>query len=249
MSNSVLAGRRILVVGASSGIGEVIGKTLCGHGARTAFAARRMERLEAAVADSSGEALAVACDVTEPSSIERAMARTIEAFGGLDGLVYSTGAVPAGDIAETTFEDWRHVLDTNVIGAAMTTQAALPHLKQSHGCAIYLSSIAALDNPPRPGQSLYITSKAALNAQIACWQTEYRDVRFTRVSVGDTFPTEAGTNWKPGTHERYMPVWVDQDFMFGRVMDASNVAAQVVSVLASPEWIQELTIKPHYPYE
>lgn len=244
-----LAGKRVLVVGASSGLGKAIGLALCEQGVRTAFAARRRDRLEEIVSSAGGETLAIECDVRDPEACERVVETTVDAFGGLDGLVYSSGVVYLGDIAAATAEDWRRSLETNVIGAALTTRAALPHLKAVHGCAVYLSSIAALDFPPRPGNALYVSSKLALNGQIHCWQTEHRDVRFTRVSVGDTDTSEASANWNPDDAAAYVPKWVGEDFMFGRVMSPETIASQVMHVLACPEWVQELTIKPHYPYE
>ena len=79
-----LDGKRILVVGASSGIGREVGLQLARCGARVAFAARRLERLTDAVAEAGGGAVAIACDTRDPASCEEVVATAVARLGGLD---------------------------------------------------------------------------------------------------------------------------------------------------------------------
>ncbi len=90
-SSSRLSGRRVLVIGASSGVGRAAGEAAAREGARVAFAARRVERIEEAARAAGSGALAVTCDGADESSLEAAVERTVQAFGGLDALVYAPG--------------------------------------------------------------------------------------------------------------------------------------------------------------
>ncbi len=83
-------------------------------------------------------------------------------LGGIDALVYATGIGPLGRLADTDAETWRRTFDTNVIGAALVTAAAIPHLTESRGVAAYLSSVNGSLTPPWPGLGAYAVSKAAL---------------------------------------------------------------------------------------
>ncbi len=80
---------------------------------------------------------------------------------------------------------WRRVFDTNVIGAAIVTSAAIEHLTASGGTAAYLSSVSASLTPPWPGLGAYAVSKAALDKLVEAWRAEHPTVGFTRVVVGD----------------------------------------------------------------
>ena len=153
---------RTVVVGASSGLGRCIGVGLAHRGAQVALLARRRERLEAAAKDAGSSAVAVECDVTDEASCRSAIANAADALGGIDNLVYTPAIGPLVRIADTDAETWRRVFDTNVIGAALVTAAALPYLTASAGKAVYLSSDAGTLGPPWPGLGAYGVSKAAL---------------------------------------------------------------------------------------
>ena len=241
-----LPGKRVLVVGASSGIGRAIAMGLCAEGARVALAARRRDRLEAAVAEAKGEAIAIECDVREPASCESAVAQTVSQLGGLDALVFSAGwAVPV-PLADADAELWTRALETHVRGPALLTRAALPHLQQSGGRALYVSSIAAEDRPPRQGMALYVVGKSALDRLIEAWQGEHRDVGFTRLQVGDTAGTEFADGWQVGDLEHYVAAWHERGYLYGRMMEPERIAEQVIAVLTNPEFVPSLTLIPRW---
>jgi len=154
---------RVVVVGASSGLGRCIGVGLTQRGARTALLARRLERLEAAAKEAGPGSIALACDVTDTESCQTAIGEAAEQLGGIDALVYTPAIGPLSSLVDTDAETWRRVFDTNVIGAALVTTAALPHLAASNGVAVYLSSVSASLTPPWPGLGAYAVSKAALD--------------------------------------------------------------------------------------
>ncbi|HKK52373.1 MAG TPA: SDR family oxidoreductase [Myxococcota bacterium] len=243
-----LVDRRVLVIGASSGIGSASGLAIAEEGGRVAFAARRTDRLEELVEQAGGGALAVACDVRDESSCRAAVEQAISKLGGLDALVYSPGISSFVPLREVDAPTWRAVLETNLIGATLVMRAAIDALEASCGKAVFLSSISIDDAPPRFAQAPYVVSKIALEALARAWQGEHRQVGITTVAMGDTL-TEFGQNEDT---QALMPIvqrWAQEGYMYGRMMDVSSVAAQIVNALASPETIRRIAITPHYPPE
>lgn len=134
---------RVAVVGASAGLGRCIGTGLAHRGAHVALLARRYDRLVEAAKDAGNGAVAVACDVTATDACQKAMSEVIDALGGLDALVYTTGMGVLAPLREMTAEQWAQLFATNVTGASLVTAAAAPHLAASAGSAVYLSSLSA----------------------------------------------------------------------------------------------------------
>ena len=176
---------RAVVVGASSGLGRCIAIGLAQRGAEVALLARRRDWLEEAAKEAGPGALAITCDVTSQESCQAAIAEAAEGLGGIDALVYSTGVGILNRLPDIDADTWRWAFDTNVIGAALITAAALPHLQASSGAAAYLSSISASMTPPWPGLGAYAVTKAALDKLVEAWRAEHPQVGFTRVVVGD----------------------------------------------------------------
>jgi len=239
-----LAGRRILVFGASSGVGRAVGELASAAGARVAFAARRSERLEEAVAKTGGRGLAVACDVRRGEECARAVAETVAAFGGLDAFVYATGMSPLVMLEQATSDEWREVLDTNLVGAALVAAQALPHLKQSAGRAVFVSSYAV--RQCLPGVALYRVSKVALDALIEGWRMEHPDVEFTRVVLGNTGGTEFAAGWGGKRTHEITQHWVERNLFPAPTMMPLEVAAEgILSVLAVRGYVDDIAIMPH----
>ena len=149
---------RVVVVGASSGIGRSIGLGLAKEGAQVAFLARRRERLEEAAAEAGAGSVPIVCDVTDESSVTDAIGEAAAALGGIDGLVYATALGQMGPLEDVDAATWGALFATNVTGAALVTAAALPHLAASQGAGIYLSSISASLTPSWPLIGAYAVS-------------------------------------------------------------------------------------------
>ncbi len=149
---------RAVVVGASSGLGRCIGIGLAERGADVAFLARRKEKLDTAVEQAGGRAVAVACDVTDQASCRTSIDEAARHLGGVDALVYTPALGVLAAIEDVDAETWRRVFDTNVTGAALVTAAALPHLQETAGRAAYLSSVSASQTAPWPGLGSYAVS-------------------------------------------------------------------------------------------
>jgi 3-oxoacyl-[acyl-carrier protein] reductase len=162
-----LKGRTALVCGASSGLGLASAEALAGEGANVTMFARRRDVLERE-ADRIG-ALAVRGDVSLPQDLERAVSKTVEAFGGLDILVWNSGGPPAGSGLEVTPDAVEQAVELLVQPAVRLVQLALPHLEQSAGGRIVaITSLAAkeptghlaLSNMFRPSVHGYLKTLA-----------------------------------------------------------------------------------------
>ena len=162
--NSKLAGKVALVTGASSGIGRATALALAGAGARVAAVARRADRLQSLVSDIGRDsAVAVEADVTDEAAIKRAVADVHARWGRLDVLVNNAGVMLLGPIENADTEDWRRMMDTNVLGLMYATHAALPILRaQGSGDVVNISSTAG--RTARAGVGAYNASKWAVNA-------------------------------------------------------------------------------------
>ncbi len=237
-----LKGRRLLVLGASSGVGRAVGELASRSGARVAFAARRKQRLEESVASAPG-AIAVVCDVRSGEQCARAVAETAQAFGGIDAFVYATGMSPLGMLEEASHEEWRSVLDTNLVGASIITAHALPHLRESAGRAVYVSSYSV--RQPLPGVGLYRVSKVALDALIEAWRMEHPDVEFTRVMLGNTDGTEFAHGWGAKRTESVTKAWIERGlFPAATMMPLEAAAEAVLSVLALRAYVDDVAVMP-----
>jgi 3-oxoacyl-[acyl-carrier protein] reductase len=137
-----LKGRTALVCGASSGLGLASAEALAGEGANVTMFARRRDVLERE-ADRIG-ALAVRGDVSLPQDLERVVATTLEAFGGLDILVWNSGGPPAGTGTEVTPDALEQAVELMLTPAVRLVGLCLPHLDRSDGGRILaITSIAA----------------------------------------------------------------------------------------------------------
>jgi len=228
---------RVVVVGASSGLGRCIAVGLARRGERVAVLARRYRMLEEVVGEAGPEALAVACDVTDETSCRGAIEEAATKLGGIDGLVYASGVGPLRRLVDTDMATWRQALETNVIGASLATASAIGALTDSRGVAVYLSSVSASVTPPWPGLGAYAVSKAALDKLIEAWRIEHPRVGFTRIVVGDCAGgqgdamSQLPSAWDVDLASELFPVWSTRNYLSGSVMDVDNLVNVVDTVL------------------
>lgn len=126
-----LDGTVALVTGASSGIGHATALELAAQGASVALVGRRKERLTdlaAEVSAAGGKALVVPADITDARAAEQAVERTVEGLGRLDILVNNAGLMLLGPAAGADLDDWRRMIDINLMGLMYCSHAAVPHL-------------------------------------------------------------------------------------------------------------------------
>lgn len=157
-----LNGRTAIVTGASRGIGRAIAQTFVAEGARVVVTGRDTGALEALVAELGTAAHAVPGDLAAPETPRALVAATLARFGALDLLVNNAGAIhPARDLADFAPEDWRAVIEVNLVAPAMLTRAAIPAMREAGlGHIVNISSIGGRKGAR--GRSAYRASKAAL---------------------------------------------------------------------------------------
>jgi NAD(P)-dependent dehydrogenase (short-subunit alcohol dehydrogenase family) len=225
---SRLDGTRLLVVGASAGIGRAFAAHALAAGASVAVVARRRDELEKLCAE-GGRGTVVVADVSDAEDCRRLVDEAVAAMGGIDLVFQSAGAGEMSRLAEPDAVAWRRAFDVNVIGPVLVTAAALPHLS-TDGLVAYLSSNST--DQTRWGLSSYTASKAALDASIRSWRLEHPDRRFLRVHLGATMPTDFGTGFDGPLLTEGMQRWADGGIPT-TALDTDAVAAQLVDVLGA----------------
>ncbi|MBI2684191.1 MAG: SDR family oxidoreductase [Actinobacteria bacterium] len=180
-----MAERVFLITGASSGIGRATARHAVAAGFRVALLARSVERLDALADELGGpaRALGVSCDVTEWSSLERAVATTIATFGRIDVVFANAGFGAARGFLNESPEQWRDMILTNVYGVAITIRATIAALESTGGHLLMTGSVAG--HVTIPG-SVYGATKHAVGALGAAARAELgeRGIRVTLISPG-----------------------------------------------------------------
>jgi NAD(P)-dependent dehydrogenase (short-subunit alcohol dehydrogenase family) len=246
---------RVVVVGASSGLGRCIGIGLARRGATVTLMARRADRLARAVEEAGPRAAPVVCDITDEDSCSRAVAEAADAMGGIDGIVFASAVQSVCGLEHLTAAEWSKVFATNVIGPALMTARALPYLRAARGTAVYLSSVSASLTPPWPGISGYVTSKAALDKMVEAWRWEHPDIGFTRLAVGECAggagesATEFGADQDQKQYAVGVMDWMRRGYMTGDLIDPDDLVHTVDALLrlGSSSSIPVAAITPRVP--
>lgn len=161
-----LAGRVVVVTGASTGLGLLTARHAAEHGARLAVAARHEDDLDAAADDlrrsGSPDVLAVPTDVSRRDEAERLIARAVEHFGRLDVLVNNAGIMVVAPVEDMTAEDFERVMATNYWGAVYPTLAAIPHMQRARSGRI-CNVVSVGGKVSVPHMLPYTASKFALS--------------------------------------------------------------------------------------
>jgi NAD(P)-dependent dehydrogenase (short-subunit alcohol dehydrogenase family) len=156
-------GKRVLITGASSGIGRATALRLAGLGADVALAARNQDSLEEVRTEINKKgvrALVLPTDVTKAEECERAVTKTVAEFGGMDILLCSAGLSMRAYFEGSTLEALERVMRVNFFGTLYATHFALPHIKQSKGSLVAISSLTGKRGIP--SYALYGASKFAI---------------------------------------------------------------------------------------
>jgi 2-dehydro-3-deoxy-D-gluconate 5-dehydrogenase len=149
-----------LITGGNSGLGRAIALAFGQAGALVAIAGRRAERNAQVLASLGPSAAAFELDVADESSVERALAGTVEQFGRIDILVNNAGVGQRASVMELDRDTWQHVIDTNLTGAFLCTKHAARQMKtQGAGKIINMSSIYGVIAPSKGLQVAYTVAK------------------------------------------------------------------------------------------
>jgi len=187
----------IVITGASAGIGAELARQAGEKGAKLVLAARRQRELEAAVARSGREAIAVVTDATQRKDMERLRDATLERFGRIDVWVNNAGRGITRPVSELTDEDVDAMMTDNVKSALYGMQAVLPHFKARNAGQIVNVSSGLARLPLVPFRSAYSAAKHALNALSACLRMELRPSHpgiMVSVVMPGVVATEFGSN-------------------------------------------------------
>ncbi|TIQ40149.1 MAG: SDR family NAD(P)-dependent oxidoreductase [Mesorhizobium sp.] len=243
-SNPILAGKVALVTGASSGIGEATAAALAAAGAKVAIAARRADRLVAlagCIEQAGGKALAIEADIARGSDIAGMVDKVVSEWGRLDILVNNAGVMLLAPAAEADLDDWRRMIELNLIGLMGTTKAALPHLKASRGHIVNVSSVAG--RVANPGASGYAATKFGVVAFSESLRREvYADkVRVTVIEPG-LVRTELGDHI---TNAEYK-AGLDHRLATMEALTAEDIANAILYAVSQPPRVNvnEILIRP-----
>jgi len=226
MSNS-LEGARIIVVGASAGIGRAVAQEAARQGASVVFSARRAEQLEAAV-DEVGIGTPITVDVRDPGSCVALVEQAVAELGAIDAVIYATATSPLHRLPDSTTDTWAQVIETNVVGAHEVIRAVLPHLAPNAVVAVLSSDSVGT---PRVGLVPYASSKAALEELLRGWRNEQPQVRWTCITVGPTVPTEFGIHFDPDLMTEIFAEWSKQGHVDASIMATTEVAEVIAGTL------------------
>ncbi len=240
-----LQGKVVLVTGASSGIGEATALALARAGARVAIAARRRDRLDGVarrIADLRSESLVLEADVARPEEAESIVGRTVERWGRLDVLVNNAGMMLLSPIERARVEDWRRMLDLNLLGLMVATRAALPHMRrQKDGHVVNISSTAG--RVANPDASVYAATKFGVGAFSEALRREvYRDnIRVTVIEPGAVATELREHVPDPDTRAR-----IDTWARSMRQLQSEDVAAAILYAVSQPPHVNvnEILLRP-----
>jgi NAD(P)-dependent dehydrogenase (short-subunit alcohol dehydrogenase family) len=157
-----LRGKRVVISGASSGIGLETARLVASLGGAVSLVSRRLEPLEAAAADIGDDAWACRCDVSDPQSVASFAAEVKQRWGAVDGLVNNAGIAPMASLDDTTDELWEDAFAINVRGPFLLCRELGPLLHAGTSPAVVNVS-STLAERAIPGMAAYNSSKAALN--------------------------------------------------------------------------------------
>jgi NADP-dependent 3-hydroxy acid dehydrogenase YdfG len=241
-----LHGKVCLVTGASSGIGEATAMRLAQGGAAVVAAARRSERLEALterIEGDGGRALAVQTDVTDEGQARALIDRARSELGRLDVLVNNAGVMLLGPVEGADTDEWRRMVDVNVMGLLYCTHAALPVMReQGSGHIVNLSSVAG--RIARAGTAVYNATKWAVGAFSEALRQEalHSGIRVTVIEPGITTTELADHVTHPGAREMVRRMREE----LGAPLTSEDIAEAIHFAVAQPQHVSvnEVLIRP-----
>jgi 3-oxoacyl-[acyl-carrier protein] reductase len=226
-----LEGKIALITGGSRGIGAAIAKRLAADGASVAITyakdAGSASAVVKAIEGSGGKAVAIQADSVDAEAIKNAVAKTVSTLGGLDILVNNAGTAIPKPFEEATLDELDRVLDLNVRGTLVTTQAALKHMK--NGSRIIMIGSCVGERMMTPGLAAYSATKGAVKMFT---QGLSREVGSRGITVNNVQPGPIDTDLNPASGDWAVPQKAATALnRYGRV----DEVAALVAFVAGPE--------------
>jgi NADP-dependent 3-hydroxy acid dehydrogenase YdfG len=241
-----LQGRRAVVTGASSGIGEATALALSAEGAEVAIGARRKDRLDdlaRRIDAGGGTGHPFAVDVRDESAARGFVQGAAERMGGVDILVNNAGVMLLGPVEGTDPEEWRRMVEVNLLGLLYCTQAAMPLMREGGGGHIVnLSSVAG--RQASMGSAVYNLTKWGVNGFSEALRQEglHSGIRVTVVEPGFVETELQGQNTNPAVVEAIERMREQ----IGELLEAEDIAAAIVYAVSQPQRVNvnEILVRP-----
>jgi len=239
-----IAGKVIVITGASSGLGEASARLLSAEGAIVVLGARRLERIQA-LADEliakGARSLAVATDVTQREQVSALVDAAVQTFGRIDVLINNAGLMPQSPLDRLKVDDWDQMIDVNIKGVLYGIAAALPHMqRQKAGHIINVSSVAG--HKVGPGGAVYSATKHAVRALSEGLRQEVKpwNIRSTIISPGAVATELPGSATEEDVAKRL------KDFYDAYAIPADSFARTVAFAISQPDEvdINEILFRP-----
>jgi NADP-dependent 3-hydroxy acid dehydrogenase YdfG len=241
----LLEDRRVLITGASSGIGEAAAVAMAAEGAHVALGARRKDRLDSLVERieaGGGKAVSIESDVGDEGQARSLVQTTTEELGGLDVLVNNAGVMLLGPVADADTDEWRTMVNVNLLGLLYCTHAALPVMTEGGGGHIVnVSSVAG--RSANAGSAVYNLTKFGVTAFSEALRQEvlHDNIRVTCVEPGYVETELQSHNTHPAAVEGLKKL---RDSVTPLTSD--DIANAIVYTVAQPEHVSvnEVLIRP-----
>jgi NADP-dependent 3-hydroxy acid dehydrogenase YdfG len=246
MADGRLEGRVAAITGASSGIGEATAQALVRAGAAVALAARREDRigeLAGRIESEGGTAAAITTDVSQEAEARAFVESTHERLGRLDILVNNAGLMLLGPVEGADTDEWRQMIDVNVLGLLYCTHAALPVMReQGGGHIVNVSSVAG--RLAAAGSAVYNFTKFGVHGFSEGLRQEalHANVRVTTIAPGFVETELQGHNTNPAVVEGTEKVRAQ----IGQVLRSEDIADAILYAVSQPEHvdINEILVRP-----
>ena len=239
-----IAGKVIVITGASSGMGEAAARHLAAKGAVVIAAARRADRIERLVAEivaQGGNATAVTADVTKMDDMRKMAEATIAAHGRIDVLVNNAGVMPLSPLERLKVDEWNQMIDVNLRGVLHGIAAVLPDMKRrKSGHIVNTASVAA--HKVFPASAVYSATKYAVRALSEGLRQEVKpyNIRTTLLSPG-AVATELLDHISEGDIQS-----ANRDYVNRVAIPAESYARMLAFVVSQPEDVDvnEIVFRP-----
>ncbi len=234
-----MRGKRVLISGGTTGIGRATAVLLGSQGARVLIFGRNEPELRDALAEvtaAGGEAFGLVADQSIEANIQRVFQRVDEQLGGIDILI-ANAAVGAGMLADSSEEEWRYAIQTNIVGTMACSRQAVLRMKEAgSGHIVHIGSMSA---DIREKQSVYVTTKAAIQAFS---ESLRKEVNHLGIKVSLIEPGLTATDLVSFSDEEERELARKH-----KIMEARDVAAAVHYCLAQPKRVDVvvLQLRPH----
>jgi NADP-dependent 3-hydroxy acid dehydrogenase YdfG len=238
-----LEGKVAAITGASSGIGEATAIAFAEAGAKVSLAARRKDRLDALVGKIGDGALAIEADIGEEEQARAFVQQTKDELGGLDILVNNAGVMLLGPLLAQNGDDWRTMVNVNILGLVYCSHAALAHMaEQESGHIVNISSVAG--RTTAAGSAVYNFTKWGVVGFSDALRQEasHVNVRVTCVEPGFVDTELQGHNTNPVVVKAMEKARASLD----KVLESEDIAQAILFAVSQPEHvaINELMVRP-----